>query len=73
MECSSMRLVDVVILDVPLLEGQRLLTGLHEGRDVLPAVLRPLRDELFIKRIVLALLSDVDACTISPAEEELRL
>mmetsp|Transcript_41256 Transcript_41256/g.128023 ORF Transcript_41256/g.128023 Transcript_41256/m.128023 type:complete len:763 (-) Transcript_41256:2-2290(-) len=66
-------LVVVLALDVALLEGERLLRRLDEGRHVLSSVLRALGDELLVEAVVLALLAHVDARAVAATEEELRL
>mmetsp|Transcript_93361 Transcript_93361/g.273327 ORF Transcript_93361/g.273327 Transcript_93361/m.273327 type:complete len:379 (-) Transcript_93361:525-1661(-) len=66
-------LVLVLLLDVALLERQRLLGRLDEGGYVLTSVLRTLGNELFIETVVLALLTHIDACAVAAAEEKLGL
>mmetsp|Transcript_68773 Transcript_68773/g.190376 ORF Transcript_68773/g.190376 Transcript_68773/m.190376 type:complete len:301 (+) Transcript_68773:1567-2469(+) len=68
-----MDLVVILALNVALLEGQGLLCRLDESGHVLSSVLRALGDELFIKAVVFALLSDINACAVAPAKEQLRL
>mmetsp|Transcript_6998 Transcript_6998/g.17495 ORF Transcript_6998/g.17495 Transcript_6998/m.17495 type:complete len:260 (-) Transcript_6998:181-960(-) len=66
-------LVVVVDLDVAVLKRMGLFLGLDECRHVLACVLGALRDELLVETVVFALLADVDARTISAAEEQLWL
>mmetsp|Transcript_103934 Transcript_103934/g.298684 ORF Transcript_103934/g.298684 Transcript_103934/m.298684 type:complete len:710 (-) Transcript_103934:505-2634(-) len=68
-----MHLVIVFALDVALLEADGLLRRLDERRDVFASVLRAFRDQLFVETVIFALLTYINACTVTTAEEQLRL
>mmetsp|Transcript_99314 Transcript_99314/g.286595 ORF Transcript_99314/g.286595 Transcript_99314/m.286595 type:complete len:400 (+) Transcript_99314:598-1797(+) len=64
-----MDLVVVLGLDVALLEPNGFLRRLDESGDVLAGVLGPLRDQLLIEAVILALLTHIDARPVAAPKQ----